>query len=164
MTDGAGGGGDRAGSARGEALYQELILDHYRHPRNKGVLADADVTLAHHNPLCGDELVVYLALDGPRVREARFTGQGCAISQAAASMLTTAVRGATVTEARALLARYASIFAADATAATAAADPALGDLRSLAGVSRLPARVKCALLPADAFAAALAQLQARPPV
>jgi nitrogen fixation NifU-like protein len=157
VTDGAGrGGGDRAGSARSEALYQELILDHYRHPRNKGVLADADVTLAHHNPLCGDELVVYLALDGQTVREARFTGQGCAISQAAASMLTTAVRGTTVAEARALLARYAAMFDADAATAASAADaPVLGELRALAGVSRLPARVKCALLPADALTGAL---------
>lgn len=148
---------DQGGSARGEAVYQELILHHYRHPRNKGVLPDADVTLAHNNPLCGDELVVYLALDGTTVREACFTGQGCAISQAAASMLTSALRGRTVDEARALLASYASMFGGDAGAAAAAADdPALGDLRALAGVARLPARVRCALLPADALGRALA--------
>lgn len=151
------------GSARSEALYQELILDHYRSPRNRGELPDADVTIAHRNPLCGDELTVALALEGDRVREARFMGRGCAISQAATSMLTGAMRGLTTAESRELLARYASMFTSDAAAAAvAAADPVLGDLRALSGVARLPARVKCAMLPADALTRALDALPAAP--
>ena len=155
---------DMAGrTARSEALYQELILDHYRSPRNRGELPGADVTIAHRNPLCGDELTVSLALDGERVREARFMGRGCAISQAAASMLTGALRGLTIVEARALLARYAAMFTSDASAAASAADdPTLGELRALSGVARLPARIRCALLPSDAFTRALGELPLPP--
>lgn len=152
--------GVAGGGARGEAVYQELILEHYRHPRNKGELPGADVTLAYRNPLCGDELVVQLAMDGRTVREARFGGQGCAISQAAASMLTSALRGGTVDEARALLASYVAMVHGDAAAM---ADATLGDLRSLSAVARLPARRKCALLAAEAFSAALEELQATRP-
>lgn len=159
MTDDAPVGGRAAGSsARSEAIYQELILDHYRSPRNRSVLEDADVVVTHRNPLCGDELVVYLGMDGSKVREARFTGQGCAISQAAASMLTGALRGGSVKDARAILARYASMFHGDGASPD---DPLLGELRALAGVARLPARVKCALLPADAFSIALDQFAER---
>ncbi len=147
-----------ASSARSEAIYQELILDHYRSPRNRSVLEDADVVVTHRNPLCGDELVVYLALDGDKIREARFTGQGCAISQAAASMLTGALNGGTVDDARAILACYSSMMHGDASSID---DPSLGELRALAGVARLPARVKCALLPADAFSRALDEFEER---
>ncbi len=158
MTEDAPGTRGGASSARSEAIYQELILDHYRSPRNRSVLEDADVVVTHRNPLCGDELVVYLAMDGKTIREARFTGQGCAISQAAASMLTGALRGSTKADARALLACYSSMMQGDAACIE---DPSLGDLRALAGVTRLPARVKCALLPADAFSRALDQSEER---
>lgn len=147
------GDGAPASSARTEALYQELILDHYRRPRNRGELPDASITIAHRNPLCGDELTVALALDGTRITDARFTGQGCAISQAAASMLTSAMRGATVGEARALLDCYSAMLTGGSTAA--GGDASLGDLRALAGVARLPARVRCAMLPAEALGRAL---------
>ena len=70
--------------ARLQAVYQELLLDHYRRPRNKGAVENADATVPRRNPLCGDEITLSLALDGGRVREARFVGQGCSISQAAA--------------------------------------------------------------------------------
>lgn len=159
MTDDAVAGTRAAGvSARSEAIYQELILDHYRSPRNRSVLNDADVTITHRNPLCGDELIVYLAMDGTTVREARFTGQGCAISQAAASMLTGALRGGSVDDARVILASYSSMMHGDPASRD---DPTLGELRALAGVARLPARVKCALLPADAFSRALDQFEER---
>lgn len=158
MTDDEPGTRTGGSSARSEAIYQELILDHYRSPRNRSVLDDADVLVTHRNPLCGDELVVYLALDGTTVREARFTGQGCAISQAAASMLTGALRGGSMDDARAILACYSSMMHGDAASTE---DPTLGELRALAGVARLPARVKCALLPADAFSRALDQFEER---
>ena len=135
--------------ARLAAAYQELILDHYRRPRNRGAMARADARAELRNPLCGDEVALALALDGAgRVTEARFTGTGCSISQASASMLTQLVAGRTVAEAVELGARFARMLAGDAAAA---ADPALGDLRALAGVARIPMRVKCALLPWRAF-------------
>lgn len=141
-----------APDARTEALYQELILDHYRRPRNRRELAHADRTAERRNPLCGDAIRVELAMDDDRVREAAFAGQGCSISQAAASMLTGALHGRTGAEAVALLRRYAAMIGGDAAAA---ADDALGELRALSGVARHPARHTCALLPAQAFAEAL---------
>jgi len=126
-----------------DAVYQELLLDHYRRPRNRGVIDDADVTIQQRNPLCGDTLTLQLAFDGDRVREAAFNGEGCAISQAAASMLTQLLRGRTLDEAAALRDRFREMMLGDTTAAT---DKSLGDLRALAGVARLPVRVKCALL------------------
>lgn len=137
--------------ARTEAVYQERILDHYRRPRNRGVLAGADRTASLRNPLCGDEITVYVALDGEVVREAAFTGQGCSITQAAASMLTEAVRGLTRAEGRALLARYAALLSPDA----GAWPEELGELRSLSGVTRIPARIPCARMPERALATAL---------
>ena len=135
--------------ARLAAAYQELILDHYRRPRNRGALERPDAHAELRNPLCGDEVALAFTLDGAgRVAEARFTGAGCSISQASASMLTQLVAGKTVAEAAALGARVARMLAGDAAAA---ADPALGDLRALAGVARIPMRVKCALLPWRAF-------------
>src|SRR5205823_2314063 len=96
------------------------------------------------NPLCGDELTLAVALDGDgRVREARFTGRGCSISQASASMLTEAVRGKTRAEVEALAERFSAMVHGDAEAA---ADPALGALRALSGVARYPARIRCATL------------------
>lgn len=125
------------------ALYQELILDHYRRPRNRGALESPDASVQMRNPLCGDEITLELTFDGERVREVRFAGQGCAISQASASMMTQALRGKTRAEADALTQRFAEMIAGDAEAAT---DPALGELRALAGVARIPVRVKCATL------------------
>ena len=129
--------------ARLAALYQELILDHYRRPRNKGTLADASARASLRNPLCGDEIDVELALDGDRVADVRFGGRGCSISQASASMMTGLVRGKTVTEAMALGERVSAMLRGDAAAAS---DEALGDLRALSGVSRFPTRVPCAML------------------
>src|SRR5688500_9326902 len=114
------------------ALYQELILDHYRRPRNKGEPADADAHVALKNPLCGDT-----------VADVKFAGRGCSISQSSASMMTELVRGKTVPEAQALLRRVAELLGGSVDAAT---DPSLGDLRALSGVARFPMRVKCAAL------------------
>lgn len=142
-------------AAQVEALYQELILDHYRRPRNKGAPPHADARATIANPLCGDEVTVYLAFDGDVVREARFAGQGCSISQAAASMLTGATRGRGRADAIALLHRYGAMLAGDREAAR---DEVLGELRALSGVARFPARVLCAALPAQALVEALTRI------
>lgn len=130
------------------AIYQELILDHYRRPRNRGPLdaahADRARSARRKNPICGDEMTLAVAFDDDdRVRDARFVGQGCSISQASASMLTQAVRGKSRAEAEALLARFRAMLHGDAGAA---ADESLGELRALSGVARFPTRIPCATL------------------
>ncbi len=134
------------------AIYQELILDHYRRPRNKGTLEAADVEAERRNPLCGDEIVLQLAFDGDLVREARFTGRGCSISQASASMLTQALRGRTRAEAEGLVRRFTALVHGDADAGR---DESLGELRALQGVARFPARIRCATLAWSALDEAL---------
>lgn len=126
-----------------QAMYQELILDHYRRPRNKGELEGEHKTIAMKNPLCGDEVYLHLSLEDERVTDISFTGRGCSISQAAASMITHAVKGKTSEEAQSLGARYREMIMGDAGAAQ---DKSLGQLRALSGVSKFPARVRCALL------------------
>ncbi|MGI8619726.1 MAG: Fe-S cluster assembly sulfur transfer protein SufU [Gemmatimonadaceae bacterium] len=126
-----------------QAMYQELILDHYRRPRNKGELEGEHRTIAMKNPLCGDEVYLHLSLEDERVAAISFTGRGCSISQAAASMITQAVKGRTADEAETLGARYREMIMGDAGAAQ---DKSLGQLRALSGVSKFPARVECALL------------------
>jgi nitrogen fixation NifU-like protein len=140
---GAPAGGAASGDARLAAIYQDIILDHYRRPRGKGALDAPDLAAERRNPLCGDEITLHLALDGDVVREARFGGQGCSISQASASMLTQAVRGKTRAEAEALVRRFVALAHGDADAA---ADKAMGELRALQGVARFPARIRCATL------------------
>jgi nitrogen fixation NifU-like protein len=147
------GGSDGGRSpAQLAALYQELILDHYRRPRNKGEVERPDAAGEARNPLCGDEVAVTVALDGDRVTDARFTGRGCSISQAAASMMTALVRGRTRAEVAALRGRVAALLAGDAAAA---ADPSLGDARALAGVAKYPARHRCAAMAWEALGRAL---------
>lgn len=126
-----------------QAMYQELILDHYRRPRNKGELGGEHRTIAMKNPLCGDEVYLHLSVEDEKVADISFTGRGCSISQAAASMITQAVKGKTADEAEALGVRYREMIMGDAEAAK---DKSLGQLRALSGVSKFPARVKCALL------------------
>ena len=151
MPDDARAGASSLASARTQALYQELILDHYRRPRNRGALPAADGSASLRSPLCGDRVTTYVARDGGVVTAASFQGQGCSISQAAASMLTDALRGRSDDDAAALLGRVARMLGGDAAAADALGEP----LRALAVVARFPARVPCAMLPARAFARAL---------
>jgi nitrogen fixation protein NifU and related proteins len=139
----------RAGTSRAEhsaeiaALYQEMILDHYRRPRNKGTLENADASVEMKNPLCGDEITLQVAFGENGVSDVRFSGRGCSISQASASMMTQLVKGKTTSEIDALRKRFRELVLGDQTAA---GDEALGSLRALSGVARFPARVKCALL------------------
>jgi nitrogen fixation NifU-like protein len=136
------------------SLFQQLILEHYKNPRNRGELPGADAVVFMNNPSCGDEVTLQLSIDGDRVTDARFVGHGCSISQASISMMTSLLKGKTVTEARSLADRFTRMMHGDEGAAR---DRALGDLRALAGVSKFPVRVKCALLGWNALEAALDQ-------
>jgi len=128
-----------------------VLLDHYRDPRNRGCPAGADHSAEGHNPLCGDRVTVYVALDGDRLAAVGFEGSGCAISQASASLMTEAVRGLD----RAAFERLFAAFRARVTGG--APDPAfdLGKLEALAGVAEFPMRVKCATLAWHTLEAAL---------
>jgi nitrogen fixation protein NifU and related proteins len=130
------------------ALYQELILDHYRRPRNKGSLEGATHSVSLTNPLCGDEIDLHLRVDGDVIREARFIGRGCSISQASASMMTQLLKDKSVAQALALAGRMSAMMQGDESAGR---DKSLGDLRALAGVAKFPVRIKCALLPWNAL-------------
>jgi nitrogen fixation protein NifU and related proteins len=139
-----------------EALYQELILEHNRRPRNYRVMDGADRVVESHNPLCGDALTLWVKLDGDRVSDASFQGSGCAISRASASLMTEAVKGKTRSEAEALFTRFHDLVTGKLDVeADAAAKNALGPLRALGGVSRFPVRVKCASMAWHALRSAL---------
>lgn len=123
-------------------LYQEVILDHNKNPRNFGELEGAR-SVEGYNPLCGDKLTVYLQLTDDVVTDVRFRGTGCAISQASASVMTTVLKGKTVQEAEALFA----IFQRAVTGRASTDDiEALGEMAALTGVSEFPSRIKCATL------------------
>ena len=123
-------------------LYRDVILDHNRHPRNFGPLADASHHAEGNNPLCGDCLSLALRVNGDRIEEIRFEGSGCAISTASASLMTEAVKGKDRSSVRQLFERMHALL----TQPDAAPDPALGKLAALSGVREFPARVKCASL------------------
>ena len=136
-----------------EELYQEVILDHSRRPRNFGTLPNADVLVHGDNPACGDEihLGVHFSPDG-KLEEIKFSGQGCAISQASASMMTLKLKGKTRAEAIDLSRAFHDLV----TTETAATSKQLGDLQLLQGVRKFPQRVKCAMLAWRAVEQALA--------
>lgn len=136
-------------------LYQEIILDHNRRPRNYGVLKEPTHRAEGHNPLCGDEVTVFLHLEGDVIREITFDGQGCAISRASASLMTTRLKGKTVAQARALMREVHELLTGPDLAAPPPDD--LGDLAALAGVRKFAVRVKCAALAWRTLEAALAQ-------
>ena len=125
-----------------EELYKEVILDHYRSPRNKGRLDPHDVALERNNPLCGDEIELYVKFEDDDVNGIKFEGKGCSISQASASMMAEKVEGMDAKEARALVESIKRMMAGDEEGN---ADE-LGDLVSLKGVVKYPVRIKCALL------------------
>lgn len=134
-----------------EDLYREIILDHYRSPRNRGELPVPPAQHAEgHNPLCGDEIVVYLSLSGTGdaavVDDVKVSGQGCSISQSSASMMSAAVKGRSVSEVRALVRKFKSMMSIESDDPTPVADVPLGDLEALQGVVKFPVRIKCATL------------------
>jgi nitrogen fixation NifU-like protein len=132
-------------------LYKEIILDHYRNPRGRAPVAHPDRSAEGQNPLCGDECAVALAMEGDRVRSVEFRGQGCSISMASGSMMAGAVEGRTLAEIDALAGSVRGLLQGKV-----APDLSLGDLEALAGVSKFPVRVKCALLAWTTLAEALA--------
>ncbi len=134
------------------SLYQQLILEHYRNPRNKAELPEKTVEVHMANPVCGDEIRLQLRIEDGAIAQARFVGQGCSISQASVSMMTALLEGRSLDDADALARRFTDMMHGDADAAQ---DRALGDLRALQGVSKFPVRIKCALLGFDALQEAL---------
>lgn len=145
-------------------LYQEVILDHSKRPRNFGALAEADAQAEGYNPLCGDRATVYVRCEGETLSEVRFVGQGCSISTASASLMTEAVRGRTRVEVEALFERFHALVTASPDRAGAATDPALGKLAVFVGVCEFPMRVKCASLSWHTLRAALQGSRADAPV
>ncbi len=133
-------------------LYQEVVFDHNRNPRNFRKMEDADRTVEGHNPLCGDRITLYLKLDDGRIADVSFQGQGCAISTASASLMTEIVKGKTIEEAEHLFEAFHQIV-------TGQDDDLkleeLGKLAVLAGVRQYPSRIKCATLPWHSLEAAL---------
>lgn len=135
-----------------EELYREVILEHYRSPRNRGQLEGEGVRRVQlQNPTCGDEVQLSLRMDGGRIADLRFTGRGCSISMASASLMTEAVRGKTLEDAVELSRAFKAMLRAEPAVAT------LGDLVALSGVARFPVRVKCATLAWNALLRALGQ-------
>ncbi len=130
-------------------LYQQVILDHCKHPRNFHELGAATCSAQGHNPLCGDQLKLFLSLDGETVKDASFVGSGCCISKASASLLTESVKGKTRAELRLMFDRVREMVT------TGKLPPDAGKLAVFAGVYKFPARVKCAILAWHALMAAL---------
>ena len=144
-----------------EDLYREIILDHYRSPRNRGELPPPASHAVGHNPLCGDEIEVYLDVRDGVVQDIKVGGQGCSISQSSASMMSQAVKGKSVDEVRALVHKFKSMMSIEELEdGDAAADVKLGDLEALQGVVKFPVRIKCAVLSWNTLTEALAQANA----
>ncbi|MEW6060167.1 MAG: Fe-S cluster assembly sulfur transfer protein SufU [Actinomycetota bacterium] len=132
-------------------IYKEVILDHYKRPRNKREMPEAERSCSRNNPLCGDEITVFVHEEDGRVAAVSFVGRGCSISQSSASMMTEAITGKTLEEAGRLVADFRAMMAGEA-------DPGedqLGDLVALKGVVRYPIRIKCAVLAWDVLQEAL---------
>jgi nitrogen fixation NifU-like protein len=135
-----------------EDLYKEVILEHYKNPRNKRALPGADRSCRKNNPLCGDEIAIHAHLADGRIAEVTFEGQGCSISQASASMLTEAVTGRPVEEAEALAADFRGMM----EGRVEPDEEEFGDLIALRGVVKYPVRIKCAVLAWDVLQEVLA--------
>jgi nitrogen fixation NifU-like protein len=134
-------------------LYQEIILDHSRRPRNFGHLNEGNARAEGYNPLCGDRVTIELKLDGGVIRDVAFQGSGCAISTASASLMTERLRGKSVAEAETLFTRFHDLVAGDGPSGKDGTE--LGKLEAFSGVREFPARVKCATLAWHTLRAAL---------
>jgi nitrogen fixation NifU-like protein len=132
-------------------IYKEVILDHYKNPRNKRELPGAELQCHANNPLCGDEITVFAHVDDGSVAEVTFQGAGCSISQSSASMMTEAVTGSSVDEAKALAGEFRGMMAGDVEPD----EDSFGDLVALKGVVQYPIRIKCAVLAWDVLQEAL---------
>ena len=134
-----------------DEIYKEVILDHYKNPRNKREMPDAPLTCSKNNPLCGDEITVYVNAEDGKVLEVSFVGQGCSISQSSASMMTEAVSGKTVDEVEALASDVRAMLAGELEPD----EDTFGELVALKGVVKYPIRIKCAVLAWDVLQEAL---------
>jgi nitrogen fixation NifU-like protein len=132
-------------------IYKEVILDHYKNPRNKRELPDAELSCSKNNPLCGDEITVFAHAEDGKVLEVTFVGQGCSISQSSASMMTEAVSGKTVDEVESLAADVRAMLSGEREPD----EDTFGELVALKGVVKYPVRVKCAVLAWDVLQEAL---------
>lgn len=122
-------------------IYQEVIMDHYGRPRNRGRVEDSDVSWELDNPVCGDRIRVEARIEGDAITDVRFSGQGCSISQASASMMTELVKGRGIEDARVLAERFLAMMKGDSGDYRT-----LGEVQALQGVARSPVRIKCATL------------------
>ena len=139
-------------------LYREIILDHYRSPRNRGELPPPAAHAVGHNPLCGDEIDVYLQVHDGVVSDIKVGGQGCSISQSSASMMSQAVKGKSVDDVKALVKKFRGLMSVEEVdGEEPAADVPLGDLEALQGVVKFPVRIKCATLAWNTLTEALAE-------
>jgi nitrogen fixation NifU-like protein len=141
-----------------EDLYREIILDHYRTPRNRGELECPPAHKAEgHNPLCGDEITVFALVDNGVLSDVKVSGQGCSISQSSASMMTQAIKGKTLAEIQALVHRFKVMMSIEEEPEDSpAAEVKMGDLEALQGVVKFPVRIKCATLAWNTLVEALA--------
>ena len=129
-----------------EDLYREVILDHYRTPRNKGELPPPASCTEGTNPRCGDEIKIYLDVHNGVITDVRFSGHGCSISQASAKMMTAAVKGKTIGQVRSIAKRFKQMMTIEDDDGQPPADARLGDIEALQGVVKYPVRIKCAAL------------------
>lgn len=134
-----------------DELYKEVILDHYKNPRNKREMPDAELSCSRNNPLCGDEITVYVHEDDGKVLDVSFVGQGCSISQSSASMMTESVAGKTRGQVDAQVGAFRGMMSGEVEPD----EDAFGELVALKGVVKYPVRVKCAVLAWDTLQAAL---------
>jgi nitrogen fixation NifU-like protein len=135
-----------------DEIYKEVILDHYKNPRNKREMPEAERSCSKNNPLCGDEITVYVHEDDGKVLDVSFVGQGCSISQSSASMMTESVAGKSRDEVEGLVGSFRGMMAGDVEPD----EDAFGELVALKGVVKYPIRVKCAVLAWDVLQEALA--------
>ena len=142
-----------------DSLYQEVILDHYKRPQHKGLAADFDAQVHHVNPSCGDEITLNVKLTGDLVSVITWDGVGCSISQASVSILSDLLIGKSIAEADSVLSNFTELMQSKGT--MAGDDDVLEDAVALAGVSKFPARIKCALLGWMAYKDAVVQAQAK---
>ena len=142
-----------------DELYQEVLLDHFKHPRCHGTLCEPSGSAQLFNPLCGDKISVMIRLEHARIAEIAFTGSGCSISQAAASIMTELTQGKTIDAVREIVAMYRSLMRGEKTGEECAS---LGDAIALEGVRKFSARVKCAMLAWEALEKCLEQVKVPP--
>lgn len=127
-------------------LYRETILDHYHHPRNQGTITEPTTTVEGVNPLCGDELTLYLKVDNDKIADVKLTAKGCSINTASGSMMSEVVQGHTLAEAQSMIDSFKNMMLQGQQADTELPE-SMEDLEALRGVKKYPVRIKCALLP-----------------